>query len=76
MNLSYPDLHHTREPSMDTPNNEDNDDSTKWEFDSLSKESIQYKEYDFVYILAPNNSIAQGYTSQSSLTSPSRVTIH
>lgn len=69
VNLSFPDSHHTREPLMDTFNNEDDDDSTKWDLKSLSKDSIHDKECDVVHIFPSNGFIAQGSTSHSNFTS-------
>lgn len=55
---------------MNTSNNEDDDDSTKWEFESLSEDSIHDKECDVVHIPVSNDFTAQGSTSRLGLTSP------
>ena len=44
VNLSLPSSHSIEEPPINTSNNEDDENSIKWEFESLSKESLHGKE--------------------------------
>ena len=76
MNLSSPNIHLVEGSFIDDINNEDGDDSTIWEFDSLSEESTQDKECDVVHI--PTQSVATKPDSTSSLDSTSlqRVNSH
>lgn len=70
VNLSLSGSHPMKESSINTSNNEDDDDSTKWEFESLSKESLHDKECDVVHMLTSNSLTTQGTTSSLRYTSP------
>ena len=76
VNLSFLDSHYVKEPLIDTSNKEDADDSTKWEFKSLSEESIHDKECDVVHIPTSNGFTGQGLTSRPNFTSPRANTYH
>lgn len=70
VNLSLSSSHSTGEPPINTSNNEDNNNSAKWEFKSLSEESLHDKECDVVHIPTPVNLAAQRTTHSSRPTSP------
>ena len=70
MNLSLSSSHSTKEPPINTSNNEDDDNFTKWEFESLSEESLHDKECDVVHIPTPDSLAAQRTTHSLRSTSP------
>ena len=57
-------------PTINTSNNEDDDDSTKWEFESLFEESLHDKECDVVHIPTLDSLATQGTTLCPRPTSP------
>ena len=62
MNLSLSGSHAMKEPPINTSNNEDDDDSTKWELESLIEKPLHDKECDVFHIPTFDSLATQGTT--------------